>query len=107
MSKVIFTRWLALFGVLGGVSIAILLPMIVLVYGTDISGWGRVILVVLGLGGGVVLATASVVVGITIPTAITDGGLDLNRLTSQTMIGSCCAEPVENDSEAAGEPDQS
>jgi len=92
MSDLRFTRWLAAVGVLGGVLIALMLPVVVLMLGEDLSAVAKLAVVILALIGGVTLAGISAVVGITIPTTvagaalkITDEGIDLGSLAK------CCA----------------
>lgn len=76
-SKLLFTRWLAAVGVLGGVAIALGLPYLVLAHGVGLGGGAQVTLIILALLVGASLAGVSAVVGITVPTAITGGGIGL------------------------------
>jgi hypothetical protein len=87
MTKILYSSMLGYLGVLGGVAIALGLPWIVLAYGADLSSAVRTTLIILGLVGGVILACASAVVGITIPTAIHGGKLDIERIAGG---GACC-----------------
>ncbi len=94
MNEMRFPRWLAGFGVLGGVVIALGLPWLVLVHGGDLSDGAKLTLIILGLAAGSLMGIASAVVGITIPTAVSSGGLDLSRI---------CCEPESTDSGRAAE----
>jgi hypothetical protein len=80
-----FPRWLAAVGVLGGVAIALGLPYVTLVYGSDLGG-AKVAIIILALIAGCTLAAISAVVGITIPTAISGG-------VGMAGIPNCCAPP--------------
>ena len=73
MSEMRFPRWVAAFGVVGGVAIALGFPMIILIQGQDLSDVARIWLSILGLLLGVLLAGASAVIGITIPSAVSRG----------------------------------
>jgi hypothetical protein len=92
MSEIRFVRWLAAIGVFGGVLIALVLPVVVLMLGEDLSSAAKLTVVILALIGGVVLAGLSAVVGITIPTTVSgaafkisdDGGISLSP------IADCC-----------------
>jgi hypothetical protein len=80
-----FPRWLATAGILGGVAIALGVPYIVLAYGADLGSGAKTALIILGLIAGSLLALVTAVVGIAIPTRITDAGLEVAR---------CCT-PIE------------
>ncbi|MGD2116332.1 MAG: hypothetical protein PVG07_14855 [Acidobacteriota bacterium] len=94
-----FTRWLAGFGVLGGVAIALGLPWLVLVQGADLADWIKMTLVILGLSAGTLTAIASAVVGITIPTTVRGVGIRLDP--------ACCEPEVDpaGRTERADRPD--
>jgi hypothetical protein len=79
------------FGALGGVVIAVGLPWMMLLYGQDLAAWVRPTVIILALILGGLLAAASVVVGITIPSALKSDKL---------QIGGCC----EKSSDSAGVP---
>ena len=83
MSEMRFPRWLAGFGVLGGVAIALGLPWLILVYGGDLSGRAQLTLIILGLLAGSLMGIASAVVGITIPAAVSSGGVKLDPACCQ------------------------
>jgi hypothetical protein len=95
MNEIRFPRWLAGMGVLGGVAIALGFPYIILTLGGDLSEGVKVVLIILGLLGGGILALASAVVGITIPTAVVGGAIQLDR--------TCCAPESEPNSKAEEE----
>jgi len=78
METMRFSNRLAFLGVGGGVIIALAFPFMILYLGTT--------LIILGLLVGAALAGAAAVVGITIPTAISGGGIDIEKLAS------CCAD---------------
>lgn len=78
MNEMRFPRWLAALGVLGGVAISLGLSYLVLVHGGDLSSGAKVAMVITGLLAGGVLAIASAVVGIAVPTVVTRGGIDLD-----------------------------
>lgn len=84
MSEMRFPRWLAAVGVLGGVAIALGLPWITLVYGSDLGG-AKVAIIILALIAGCTLAAISAVVGITIPTAVR------GAIAIPAVIPNCCA----------------
>lgn len=88
MSRMHFSNWLAFLGVVGGVAIALALPAVVVVWGQALSPTQQVLVIVLALLVGGAVAGISAVVGITIPTVVQDGRLNLDR--------SCCppCEPV-------------
>lgn len=96
MSEMRFTRWLAGFGVLGGVAIALGLTWLVLVYGSDLSAGAKVALIILGLGAGTLVATVSAVVGITIPRTVSGAAIPLDL---------ACCEP-ERDAVDPGSPER-
>jgi hypothetical protein len=83
MSEMRFPRWLAAVGVLGGVAIALGLPWVTLVYGSDLGG-AKVAIIILALIAGCALATISAVVGITIPTAVR------GAIAMPAVIPNCC-----------------
>jgi hypothetical protein len=88
-----FSGALGYFGVIGGVVIALGLPWLMLLYGQDLPVWVRPTVIILALLLGGLLAAASVVVGITIPSALKSDKL---------QIGSCCShEPASTDEEAS------
>jgi hypothetical protein len=91
-----FARWLAGFGVLGGVAIALGFTFLVLLYGAGLADWAKVILVILGLGAGTLTAIASAVVGITIPRSVHGGAVRLDP---------ACCEPPPAAGEASGPTD--
>lgn len=98
METMRFSNRLAFLGVAGGVVIALVIPFMVLSYGTHLPTWTQTTLIILGLVVGAGLAAAAAVVGITIPTAISGGGFDIDRLAA------CCDEAAEEEEvgEAAG-----
>ena len=79
MNEMRFPRWLAALGVLGGVAIALGLSYLVLVHGGDLSSGAKVAMVITGVLAGGILALASAVVGITVPTIATHSGIDLGH----------------------------
>lgn len=90
-NEVHFQRWVSLVGVLGGVSIALGLPYIVLAFGGDLSSGAKVALVILGLAAGGLIALVSAVVGIAIPKTV-------RKAAIQLPVGCCgpeTTEPVE------------
>jgi hypothetical protein len=84
-----------LVGVVGGVLIALGFPLIILAFGLGLSTPIQTTLVILGLLAGVALAGIAAVVGITIPTAISGGGVDIEKLAG-------CCDDVECKEEADG-----
>ena len=105
MNKMVFARWLAVLGILGGIVIATGLPFIVLVHGADLGGFARTFLVTIAIGAGAILAIISAVVGITVPTAISGGGIDLDKAIENGCCNGpsgepCCEEPAATDGDA-------
>jgi hypothetical protein len=94
MNTIHFPRWLATMGILGGVAIAIGVPYIVLVFGGDLGSGAKVALVILSLVAGGLLAIVTAVVGITIPTRVTDAGID---------FAAACCQPTQADKDRAGD----
>lgn len=92
MSEIRFQRWLAGVGLVGGVVITLALPYIVLAYGGDLPGGMKLALVILALLGGIAVAIVSVVLGIAVPTVVSDAGKDL--------VEACC--PPEQGNEKKG-----
>jgi len=86
METMRFSNRLAFLGVGGGVIIALAFPFMILYLGSHLSGAVQTTLIILGLLVGAALAGAAAVVGITIPTAISGGGIDIEKLAS------CCAD---------------
>ena len=91
MSELRFPRWLAAVGVFGGVSIALVLPVTVLLLGDDLSATAKLVVIILGMIIGSCLAGISAVVGITIPTAVYGGAIKIGENGVQLgSIGNCC-----------------
>lgn len=88
-NEVHFQRSISLFGVLGGVVIAVGLPYIVLAFGGDLSSGAKVALIILGLLAGSLIALASAVVGIAIPKKVRSAAIQL-------PVG--CCEPAPSES---------
>lgn len=103
MSEIRFVRWLAAVGVFGGVLIALVLPVVVLMLGEDLSSAAKLTVVILALIGGVVLAGVSAVVGITIPTAVSGAAFKIseNGGISLGSIADCCQPKAEVKQESA------
>ena len=80
---------LGYFGLVGGLVIAVGLPWLMLVYGSDLSAAVRVTVIILALCAGALLAIASIVIGITVPSALRNGKLDIGA------IAGCCGTDVE------------
>ena len=109
MSEIRFPRWLAAVGVFGGVSIALVLPVVVLMLGDDLSATAKLVVVILGLLVGSTLAGISAVVGITIPTAVAGGALKIAKNgASFGSIADCCqpTDGEENQADACCSPDE-
>ncbi len=85
MSRFSASSLLGYFGVLGGVAIALGVPWLILAYGASFSERARLAIIILALLVGGLLAVASAVVGITIPTTVRDGKLDIGG-----TIKECC-----------------
>jgi len=106
MSTLQFSRWIALFGVIAGVVIAVLLPYFVLSLATSWTGSAQLIVVILALLVGGAVAGAATVVGITIPTAVAGGALDIVKMTGGEP---CCGPGVHRRADRVddqpGEPD--
>jgi hypothetical protein len=79
MSRKVFSSALGYVGALGGVVIAVGVPWIVLVYGGQLSSSVQATVIILALISGAVVAVASTIVGITIPTAIQGGKFEIGR----------------------------
>jgi hypothetical protein len=77
MTDVRFPRWLAAVGIFGGVMIALVLPVAVLMLGEDLSAVAELTVIILAMIIGSLLAGISAVVGITIPTAVAGGALKI------------------------------
>jgi len=88
-NEVHFQRWISLFGVMGGVVIAVGLPYIVLAFGSDLSSGAKVALIILGLSAGSLIALASAVVGIAMPKTVRGAAIHL-------PVGCCAPEPAES-----------
>ena len=100
MSQFSASSLLGYFGVLGGVAIALGLPWLILVHGFFLSEIARLAVIVLSLLIGGLLAVASAVIGITIPSTVRDGKLDIGGI-----IKGCCppeAPCANDDSKTAG-----
>jgi len=108
MSELRFPRWLAAVGVFGGVSIALVLPVTVLLLGDDLSATAKLVVIILGMIIGSCLAGISAVVGITIPTAIHGGAIKIGE--NGVHLGSlanCCQPTADGEkSESCCPPDQ-
>lgn len=87
MSRLHFSNQLSILGICAGVAVALGLAAIVLSMGGHLSPILQVVVIVLGLLAGGVVAAIAVVVGITIPTAVDDGKVDLGE------IARGCCEP--------------
>ena len=101
MSTLQFSRWIALFGVIAGVAIAVLLPYFVLSLATNWTGRAQVVVVIIALLVGGVVVAASTVVGITIPTAVVGGALDLFTMTKGEP---CCGSNANEVHEPVDDP---
>lgn len=88
-NEVHFQRWISLFGVMGGVVIAVGLPYIVLAFGSDLSSGAKVALIILGLLAGSLIALASAVVGIAMPKTVRGAAIQL-------PLDCCAQEPTES-----------
>jgi hypothetical protein len=77
MDRMKFSSALAYLGVLAGVCIALGLPWLVLACGQDLSASVRTTVIILALLLGGPLAAASVVIGITIPSALRSDKLQI------------------------------
>ena len=92
-NEVHFQRWVSLVGVLGGVVIAVVLPYVVLAFGSGIGSGARVALVILALATGGLIALVSAVVGIAIPKTV-------RKAAIQIPVSGCCppesGEPAES-----------
>jgi hypothetical protein len=84
-----FSSVLGYFGLVGGLAIALGFPWMILRHGSELDGRAQVFLIFSALVVGAILAIASAVIGITIPTAIRNGKLDLNR-----YVNGACGRPV-------------
>ena len=84
MNEIRYPRWLAGIGVLGGVAIALGMAYLVLAFGGDLSGGAKVALIILGLAAGSILALASAVVGIAMPSKVADAAI---------VLDGCCGPP--------------
>lgn len=113
MNELRFPRWLAAVGVLGGVMIALILPVAVLMLGDDLSSTAKLVIVILGLIIGSCLAGISAVVGMTIPTAVYGGAIKIGEDSARPgSIADCCrpaaaaehAEPCCTPDPGSGEP---
>lgn len=82
MERMKFSGALGYVGVIAGLVIALGLPALILLYGHDLQDWVRPTVIILALLLGGVVVAASVVVGITIPSALKSDKL---------QIGNCCA----------------
>lgn len=89
-----FSGALGYVGVIAGTAIALGLPWLMLAYGQDLAGWVRPTVIILALLLGGLVVAASVVVGITIPSALKSDKL---------QIGACCVpDPGDKDSGCCG-----
>ncbi len=100
MSRFSASSPLGYFGVLGGVAIALGLPWLILAYGAFLPDGARLAVIILSLLVGGLLALASAVVGITIPTTVTDGKLDIGGI-----IKECCPPEERCASDGSKAPD--
>lgn len=94
MNELRFPRWLAAVGVFGGVMIALILPIAVLMLGDDLTSTAKLVVVILGLIIGSCLAGISAVVGITIPTAIYGGAIKIGENGVQLGSMANCCQPT-------------
>jgi len=93
MERMKFSSALAYVGVLAGVCIALGLPWLILAYGADLSASIRTTVIILALLLGGLLAAASVVIGITIPSALRSDKL---------QIAACCVRVPDEDAACCG-----
>jgi hypothetical protein len=98
MSTLQFSRWIALVGVLAGMMIALIVPVAVLMVGGDLTPSAKLIIIILALLIGGCVAAAAAVVGITIPTAVVGGAIDVSKLTG----ASCCGPAASTDDCCSG-----
>ena len=104
MSTLQFSRWIALFGVLAGTMIALIVPVAVLMVGGDITPSAKLVIIILALLIGGCVAALSAVVGITIPTALVGAAVKIDE--DGAHFGSmpdCCA-PAEKTNRATDDP---
>ena len=79
MTDLRFPRWLAAVGVFGGVLIALVLPVAVLMLGDDLSSLAKLAVIITAMIIGSLLAGISAVVGITIPSTIAGGSVKIGQ----------------------------
>jgi hypothetical protein len=90
MADLRFPRWLAAVGIFGGVMIALVLPVAVLMLGEDLSAIAKLTVIILAMIIGSLLAGVSAVVGITIPTAVAGGALKIAQEGCCPPEEECC-----------------
>jgi hypothetical protein len=100
MSELRFPRWLAAVGVFGGVMIALILPVVVLMLGDDLSSTAKLVVVTLALIIGACLAGISAIVGITVPTTVAGAAIKITQNGAQLEPTASCCQPT-NDEEGA------
>lgn len=92
MSELRFPRWLAGVGIFAGMMIALVIPVVVLMLGQDLTPSAKLVVIILALIIGGCVAGASAVVGITIPTAVAGAALKISDDggVSFGSIADCC-----------------
>jgi hypothetical protein len=68
--KIQFSVMLVYVGILAGIAIAVLLPYVILVYGSHLSEFATALLIILALLSGGITTLVAVVLGIVIPKKI-------------------------------------
>ena len=100
MSELRFPRWFALIGVFAGMSIALIVPVAVLMVGDDLTSTAKLVIIILALLIGGCLAGIAAVVGMALPTAVIGGAIDLSRVTG----GQCCTPDRSSDECCGSDP---
>jgi hypothetical protein len=92
MSEMRFPRWLAAVGIFAGMMIALVIPVVVLMVGGDLTPSAKLVVIILALIIGGCVAGASAVVGITIPTAVAGAAFKIseNGGVSLGSLADCC-----------------
>ena len=96
MTDLRFPRWLAAIGVFGGVMIALILPVVVLMLGNDLSARAKLTVIILAMIIGACLAGISAIVGITIPSTIAGAAIKISENGITTLGGNGCCIPAED-----------
>lgn len=92
MTDLRFPRWLAAVGIFAGMMIALIVPVVVLMVGDDLTPSAKLVIMILALIIGGCVAGASAVVGITIPTAVSGAAIKItdDGNVSLGSIADCC-----------------